>query len=248
MIEIPESDSLDISGRELTVSAWIKAGRINRRQVIAAKNALGINSWILEINPIDFSEGHINFYLDLWGFDGNFGSRTAIMTDTWYHVAGVYNGEERRIYINGRFDAGQMVSREIPTNDQPVTIGGWGTPGRYFSGSIDEAALFRRALSAEQIGELYNNPGRLSGNEPGLVGYWDFNGDHSDTVIDKSPYRNNGKLKEGKPEGAYRPADLQSTPLLGGIDDARSGDVHPKRVAADSPHGTGGSAKAGDLD
>jgi hypothetical protein len=195
MIEIPESDSLDISGKEITVSAWIKAKRIDRRQVIAAKNALGINSWILEINPIDFSEGHINFYLDLWGIDGNFGSKTAITTDTWYHVAGVYNGDERRIYINGRFDASQMVSRDIPTNDQPVTIGGWGSPSRYFNGTIDDVVLFNRALSDYEIQQLYENAGASTGNEQGLVGYWNFDGDDGDLVIDGSPHGNHGRLK-----------------------------------------------------
>jgi hypothetical protein len=198
MIEIPESDSLDISGKEITVSAWIKAKRIDRRQVIAAKNALGINSWILEINPIDFAQGHINFYLDLWGIDGNFGSKTPVTVDRWYHVAGVYNGDERRIYINGRFDASQMVSRDIPTNDQPVTIGGWGSPSRYFNGTIDDVALFNRTLSDYEIQQLYENAGGLTGNERGLVGYWNFNGDDGDTVVDRSRYGNHGRLRRAK--------------------------------------------------
>ncbi|MHC4659718.1 MAG: LamG domain-containing protein [Planctomycetota bacterium] len=198
-INIGESESLDISGKEITVSTWIKAKRIDERQVIAAKNALGINSWILEINPVDFKEGTVNFYLDLYGIDGNFGSNTAITVDTWYHVVGVYNGTERRIYVNGQFDASQVISREIPVNDQPVRIGGWGTPDRYFNGTIDEVALFNRALSASEIQQLYENPRRLTGNEPGLVGYWNFDADDGDTVMDSGPYHNHGKLKNEKP-------------------------------------------------
>jgi hypothetical protein len=214
MIEIPESDSLDISGKQITVSAWIKARNIDSRQVIAAKNALGINSWILEINPIDFSEGHINFYLDLWGIDGNFASKTPVTADTWYHVAGVYNGHERKIYINGRLDAGQIVTREIPTNDQPVTIGGWGSPSRYFDGTIDEVALFNTALLDYEIKQLYENAGGLTDDAHGLVGYWNFDADDGDTVLDRSRYGNHGRLKKGNPQSSDAPSDLHSTPLI----------------------------------
>jgi hypothetical protein len=192
-INIEESESLDITGRQITLSAWISAARIDRRQVVVAKTAGGDNTWIMEINPIDFKEGTICFYLDLPGFD-YLGSSTLIVADRWYHVVMVYNETKRMIYIDGQRDAEQTLSGDIPLNDQPVRIGNWGSLDRAFTGAIDEVAIFNRALSDYEIGQLYSNSGRLRGNEAGLVGYWNFDRDEGDVVKDMSRYGNHGKL------------------------------------------------------
>jgi hypothetical protein len=47
------------------------------------------------------------------------------------------------------------------------------------------------------------------------VGYWNFDGDDGDTVVDKSRYGNHGKLKGGERRGSNGPSDLHSTPLAG---------------------------------
>lgn len=161
-VGVADDAALDISGEQITVSAWIRADRIDERQVIVAKNAYGANSWILEINPVDFGNGKINFYIDLSGFDGNFGSNTAVAVGDWCHVVGVYDGSEKKIYINGQLDASQAISGAIPTNDQPVRIGGGGNMSRYFDGSIDEVAVYDRALSAGEVERLYR--GSLAGH------------------------------------------------------------------------------------
>ena len=97
-IEVPDSDTLDITAA-ITVSAWAKTETIDTRQVIVCKNAPWHNSWILEVNPLDFEGTKFNFYIDLSGFDGNFGSNTGVASDQWYHIVCTYDGSERRIYI-----------------------------------------------------------------------------------------------------------------------------------------------------
>ena len=109
----------------------------------------------------------------------------------------VYNETERMIYIDGQRDAEQAVSGGIPVNDQPVRIGNWGSLDRPFNGTIDEVAIFNRALSDYEIGQLYRNTGRLRGNEAGLVGYWNFDRDDGDVVSDMGPNGNHGKLGGG---------------------------------------------------
>ncbi|MHC4737479.1 MAG: LamG domain-containing protein [Planctomycetota bacterium] len=167
-VEVPDDDSLDIAGH-LTVSAWVKAKRTDKRQVIVAKNAYGANSWILEINQLDFDGTKFNFYVDLFGFDGNFGSNIEVTVDRWYHVVCTYNGSERRIYINGQLDADQTVSGAIPTNDQPVRIGGGGNMSRYFDGTIDNVRIYHRALSAGEVFELYTNDLNTTGRPVNLI-------------------------------------------------------------------------------
>ena len=63
-----------------------------------------------------------------------------------------------------------------------------------FNGVIDEVAIFNRALADSEIKQVYQNVGKLSGNETGLVGYWNFDADEGDIVKDSSLYHNDGRL------------------------------------------------------
>ena len=79
----------------------------------------------------------------------------------WTHVAGVYDGtrttDGMKLYIDGRPAAARMVVDESlnPTRVKaPLRIGfGPGADDR-FRGAIDEARLYSRALSAEEVGLL----------------------------------------------------------------------------------------------
>lgn len=169
-VNIDSSESIDISGGHITVSAWIQANRTDERQVIAAKTAWGDDTWLVEINPTDFRAGILNFFLSTGG-SHNFGSENAIDAGTWHHVAFVYDGTERTIYIDGKRDASEALSGDIPTNDQPVKIGSWGgidSSGqmRYFTGRIDDVRLYDYALSQADIAAV------LAGKAPGEGTNW----------------------------------------------------------------------------
>jgi hypothetical protein len=92
-----------------------------------------------------------------------------VATNTFQHVAGVYDGQFMRLYINGV----QVASRDfgsiapIPTNNLSLKIGVDSTGnGNLFSGLIDEVNIFNRALSASEIGQLALNPNNVSVPEP----------------------------------------------------------------------------------
>jgi hypothetical protein len=60
--------------------------------------------------------------------------------------------------------------------------------GVYLKGALDEVRIWNVARTQAQIQSSMNQ--HLTGSEPGLVGYWQFDGD----VKDKSPYQNNGTI------------------------------------------------------
>jgi hypothetical protein len=90
---------------------------------------------------------------------GGFLSDATLPLDTWTHVAGVYDGLNAHLYINGSLEASVTARGSIPTSDRPLTIGANAAlayGGTHFNGLIDEAAVFNRALSADEIAFIYD--------------------------------------------------------------------------------------------
>ena len=76
----------------------------------------------------------------------------------WQHVAGTYDGSDMKIFINGELAGEQAQKFDFQgTNDQPVRIGcSKDRPQYTFNGAIDEVAVFRRALSLDEIKQIMN--------------------------------------------------------------------------------------------
>jgi hypothetical protein len=133
------------------------------------------------------------------GFDGGnyFDSNGDIEQGCWYHIAVVSTASgDVTVYINGVLDS-SMSGFSATNEPQAIMIGGDSTSNvASFKGVIDEVAIFNRALSDYEILQVYQNVGRLRGNELGLVGYWNFDADEGDIVKDSSPYRNDGRLRD----------------------------------------------------
>jgi hypothetical protein len=84
-----------------------------------------------------------------------------ILRNTIYNVVGVYNGEQRRIYVNGvlnntdNFTTNPIYPGSGEINTQ---IGRWGFSGyeRNFNGNIFNTMIYNRALSASEVLQNYN--------------------------------------------------------------------------------------------
>ena len=123
-------------------------------------------------------------------------SETKVNLEEWTHVAAVYHGNSGllRLYINGELD---KESNEAPgvlaTNESDVTIGLDYLPDkRHFTGSIDEVRIWNVARTKEEIAGHMNV--KLSGNEPGLMGYWSMDEGSGNTVYDQTGNNNDGTI------------------------------------------------------
>lgn len=160
----PDSPSYP-DGSVMTISAWIRAGTLSTQQGIVSKwnyNQAGTNygEWALQTN----GSNQIRMFLTSGaGDDGvNYIDTTnaGLTTNTWTHVAAVYDGSQAaanriRIYING-VQASTTVTGTIPTSiyaagTNPVYIGDFNGLNRGFSGSIDEVKIYSRPLNANEI-------------------------------------------------------------------------------------------------
>ncbi len=92
------------------------------------------------------------------------GGNTLIQTNRWYHIASTYDGstQQAKVYLNGVDDTNpaSLTNGPIPTSlcnsQNNVGIGRRADNAAHaLDGSLDEVAIFNRALSASEIQNAY---------------------------------------------------------------------------------------------
>ncbi|KPA12930.1 hypothetical protein MHK_006863 [Candidatus Magnetomorum sp. HK-1] len=85
-----------------------------------------------------------------------------IFDNNWHHVVGIRNNDQIFLYVNGQLISSESGVVQTVNVDSPFIIGS-GIGDYIFSGIIDEVAMWKRALSGDDISYLYNG-----GNANGL--------------------------------------------------------------------------------
>ncbi|HNM45757.1 MAG TPA: hypothetical protein PKH51_01950, partial [Candidatus Sumerlaeota bacterium] len=86
---------------------------------------------------------------------------TAINSTAWVDLVGRYDGAKLQLFCNGRLMAERISSGDLQSNGEPLLIGAEtdnGSVVRLFTGQLDEAALFDRAVSDEEVALLSRTP------------------------------------------------------------------------------------------
>jgi len=92
----------------------------------------------------------------------------SVPADVWSHVVIEYNSSNILMYVNGELQyQSPTMSGDIVANSQPFCLGATGCGADYFIGSLDEVAVWNRALSEAEIDEVYNNGNGFSLIIPG---------------------------------------------------------------------------------
>jgi len=121
---------------------------------------------------------------------------TVMQQDTWYHIAAVYNSSNMIIYINGNIENTLNSPGAITATIHDVLIGAqlhFGEPSGFYNGEIEEVRVWDDARTKEEIRE--NMHLTLTGTEPGLISYWQFN-EGSGTTANDPISGNNGNLED----------------------------------------------------
>ena len=188
---IPYDNSFNVNN--LTIEAWVYSGNFNQ------------NGFIFEKGPINsqyslFFEGlNLTFRTQHSGnSENNFvinSSDIGFTSNTWHHLAASYDGTTKKIFVDGSLVASTACTGALLSNTAGSIIGAYGGSGAHhynFSGLIDEIEVWNIALTESEIQEnMFNN---LTGNENGLVGYWNFNEGEGTTLTDISGNGNNGTI------------------------------------------------------
>ncbi len=162
-IQVPSSDSLDSCVESYTGLMWVKldkkpgvilGGCCNDDHALlnfsytCLMNVFGPGRGPGSQGKVEVGSGQIN---------PNWVSGAALVNDSqWHHIAFTYDGEEKRIYIDGVVDAQQATTGGFGLMGQPLKIGGM--PGeRPALGLIDEVAVFNVALEENDVNDIMDH-------------------------------------------------------------------------------------------
>lgn len=146
-----------IKDTDKTISMWINLDRLNEIQ-----NFLGQEYPTSEFGNIKVAES--NRIEGTAHFSG-LGSTTTLTTNTWYHVVAIVNDTlgTSELFINGVSEDTGSKSTVGGSEEDVTLIGNGGSPPTYgFGGTIDEVGIWSRALTSDEISDLYNSGDGLS--------------------------------------------------------------------------------------
>lgn len=186
LVRAGSSDQFRFTSRPYTAVAWINALDLSGFQATYGAGVLGhlngdaAGDWWLAVGP---AGRVVHAYFASSGDNPTGLAATAagaVTAGRWTHIAAVWDGSAKTIYVDG-------VPVAIATTS--ATGSGWGTPdfriGRTFTGSeyhfggrVGPAGVWARAISASEVGLVRGASEGYAALPPhllpGLVSWWDL--------------------------------------------------------------------------
>ncbi|NUT54739.1 MAG: hypothetical protein HOQ03_01980, partial [Thermoleophilia bacterium] len=146
-VTVVDAASLDLT-TGMTLEAWVRPSVAGGWRTVAAKDMSGGLAYGLYSNTNGAFPGT---EVSIGGTARSLNGTTALPVGSWSHVAVTYDGATLRLYVNGAQASQLAAAGSLATSTSPFHIGGNGSWGEWFNGSIDEVRLYSRALAAGEI-------------------------------------------------------------------------------------------------
>ena len=193
-VRIADSNSLHLFTNAITIEVWFKAssfyaedGAVN--SVLRKNVAANAENFFLRFRNVagkQVVEMSVGYDIEVLRVPYEFDA------GKWYHLAGTYDGSAMIVFVNGVAIQSEKTSGSVYIDESDLFIGK-GDPefssGEYFHGALDDIRIWNVARSQKEITAAMNTT--LTGKEPGLVAYWNFD---DGTAKDLSPHSNDGVL------------------------------------------------------
>lgn len=179
-ISIPDSDSFTFGSESFTISTWMKFSETGSYYMMGHDEGPGTtNKWIFwpSTSGIIF---HVNTQSG-GAFSPITYSNWETTLETWYHLSVVRDGNNYFIYINGEEVNSSIDTRGIPNPNAALIFGDAESQHteRNFRGALDDIRIYNRALSSDEILDLYTiaEPTTVGLKEFSLLAsYWQITG------------------------------------------------------------------------
>lgn len=180
----------------ITVEAWINAnsfGFNSAQNSIVCKHgwSSGEGGFVLRCGgsgELAFNIAGIDINQNPTSWKEVFTPTNALTLNTWTHVAGSYDGQNLRVFVNGvEQNIAPFAGSIASSPNYPITLGKLSDPSqfsqRFFDGKMDEVRIWHRALTASEL--MANMNKHIDPTTAvNLVSYWRFNEGTGNTSID----------------------------------------------------------------
>ena len=152
-VEIPDRSYLEGFKTGLTVTAWVKPGY---------SEGDGITGYILHNNRYHLMADTEGFKINVKNASGTWsgwaGETTSYTAGNWYFIAGRYDPATHTVqmFVNGVAYDTESLTGDVYSTADPHRIGMTLDGAAPFNGTIDEVAIYSKALSDEEIQEIYS--------------------------------------------------------------------------------------------
>ncbi len=149
-VSVPSSSGLAPTGA-VTVEAWVRPTALPTAGSFASVASKG-ESYALQFNgpQLEFTTIQGATRRRVQAAPG------AVVAGQTYHVVGTYDGTTQRLYVNGAQVASAPFSGPLNANNASVVMGSWDTTSEFASATIDDVAVYAKALTAAQVTNHYN--------------------------------------------------------------------------------------------
>ncbi len=156
-ITVPDNANQN-GGSNLTIEAWINPTTLPHGGTIFQKRTSGnVGGYLLETTQPsgNGASNGLQFVIMIGGVYQTLNPAGILTTNVWQHVAATYDGAFMRIYVNGVEVGNKPQTGAIDAVNTPVVIGRNAVNNTAYQGGIDEISLFNRALTANEIRDIY---------------------------------------------------------------------------------------------
>jgi hypothetical protein len=156
-VEVPDSTSLRPAS--VTIEAWVKFFATNGIRIVLVK-PLGIGTF--DSYGLALQDGAvIASVADNSGFGPFLTGPANTVPGLWYHLAFTFDDATKQqvLYVNGAPVASGTATKTMSYDTHPVLLGADvenGVLSFFHSGQIDEASLYNRSLTIDEIATIYN--------------------------------------------------------------------------------------------
>lgn len=147
VVTVEASDSLNFAD-QMSIATWVY---MNKGVSDTAIRRNG--SYLLEVQ----SGGERvpgAYVFGIWsggGFTGGVWGKTVVEPEKWYHIVGLYDGSEMKLYVDGTLEAAVKQGGDVDQAGE-LLFGTFG--GEKFIGKLDEIIFFDRGITEAEIAEL----------------------------------------------------------------------------------------------
>lgn len=191
----------------LTVEAWVRPSRLHPSFTagVVTHGTREAGSFDFGIGPV--TDPRVRFFINYNQGQQTIVGNQPLALDEWRHLAVTYDGQTARLYIDGELDAERELGAAIlPSGPEALLAIGDDYPGasEFVGGSFEEVRVWSVVRSGAEIAAALLTP--LTGEEPGLEAYYNFDECGSQVVVDRGPHGRHARLGLSYSPGGDDPA------------------------------------------